>query len=516
MARLRHPLRASLPLGRGLGLGLGLCIASSPAIGCGGRATTEEGESGESGEESAEESATETGTEEGEETGETGEEGPQPTGMCEAFVVDHETDCSIDCPIVLDVKVGCDDTEFGDPGLRVAPRGDEGAWLVTSSSDHAWMMRLDPDASLEEGELPSEFARGTISLALDPAGEPHLAVDATNFDGGDYAGALTYLSLGAGEYLLETVFDRDDKYIPLFDMEIDAGGTAHVWYSSEPPDENSEARRSPSGDWTQQLAPVPGDSGWQRYTVLGDGTPVAFDFDDPAGSWYLWALQGGDTRQIGTGWGSSYPGAYVMITPPTLPSLDVAGPDFVVVKEHVNNVRVAWPTDSEFGEVFVPESEPLELNCLEGVDGSPGSCPETCEETAEGLIEGSTAIARTRDGRVWVGWVVTHYDQSRDVTESCDEEVGCWCNSFVTREDSWSEIILAEVDTQAGTLVERMRLGERDPYVQGRFLDYRESPRIFDMRAFDTDLAVGMRVRGDEDDRPHMRVIRIDTTGIGG
>src|SRR5690606_21301907 len=160
-------------------------------------------------------------------------------------------------------------------------------------------------------ELPDALDRAVISLALDPEGMPHLAADSTKPP--DYAGGLVFVSPSADAYDIKTIFDRPDKYIPLFDMEYDADGRAHVWFSADPPDDRTESIRAIDGTWTERDAPVPGTSGWQRYTVTAGGASVGFDFVEQSGQWFLVALSEGATQRIGNAFGPSYPGGHVHV-----------------------------------------------------------------------------------------------------------------------------------------------------------------------------------------------------------
>src|SRR5690606_11941923 len=62
-----------------------------------------------------------------------------PVIECAGTVVDHSADCNEGCAIVEDVRITCNATEFGDPGLRVAPSPDA-TLLVTAASTSAWLM----------------------------------------------------------------------------------------------------------------------------------------------------------------------------------------------------------------------------------------------------------------------------------------------------------------------------------------------------------------------------------------
>ncbi len=433
-----------------------------------------------------------------------------PVIECAGTVVDHSADCNEGCAIVEDVRITCNATEFGDPGLRVAPSPDA-TLLVTAASTSAWLMELDAQGLILARELPDALDRAVISLALDPEGMPHLAADSTKPP--DYAGGLVFVSPSADAYDIKTIFDRPDKYIPLFDMEYDADGRAHVWFSADPPDDRTESIRAIDGTWTERDAPVPGTSGWQRYTVTAGGASVGFDFVEQSGQWFLVALSEGATQRIGNAFGPSYPGGHVHVAPPALPSAGALEPAYVLVKQHDDGARVAWPTAEGSEEVPIPSTGPVQYTCVVETDGQPGQCPASCEESGVGVEERMVGTARTPDGRVWVAWMVTYLDRTLTYEESCNDEVGCWCNAFIERDDSHGELVLAEIDVESLGVREVFRVADTDPRLEGLFLDYRESPRPLDIRAFGTDLAVGARVRDtDAASPPAIRVLRVDTT----
>src|SRR5690606_31007 len=249
--------------------------------------------------------------------------------------------------------------------------------------------------------------------------------------------------------------------------------------------------------------PVPGDSGYQRFTVEDDGDSVAFDFDEVSGVWRLRALRNSTVSSVGGPYGSSYPGAHLHVAPPALPALDpglpLDTPAYVVLKEHPGEgYRIAPDLDAAQMEVSLPETAPVVWTCVIENNGEPGMCPTSCEETGVGVLERFAATSRTTDGRIWVAYMVSKYDQTREYTETCDEEVGCYCNHDVTREDSEGELVLAQVDLVLGELHEVFRVRDTNPDPFGLFGEYRDSPRPLDMRAHGSVLTVAVRVRGDD------------------
>jgi hypothetical protein len=468
-------------------------------------------------------SATETGG--STETGEIETEGDtEPTGTttdgttgeeidetCEGSVVDHAQQCGADCPIVADVRVACDAHAFGDPGLRVAP-GPDATWLATTSDATAWMMEIQPDGLVGAHELPDDVTRTTMSLALDPQGVPHLSAYAAWR--GDLPSAVVFFAAGGPTYAPELVREGDGSG-SVFDLEFDVEGRAHVWFSSDPPYGRAEAIRSVDATWAQADAPVPGDTGWQRFTVAPDGTSVAFDFALEGELYSLAALAAGVTQTIGTPYGNTYPGMSVQISPPSMPALDVEGPDYFVLKEHEDGYRVAWPIAGDSEEVRLDGTAAFAATCLLPDGNEPGLCPESCEERGTGIDDRMAAIARTSDGRVFVAWMWTELDQTLSYEETCDEEVGCYCNFTIERDDSRGELVLAELDVETLEVREVLRVTDKNPHLWGLFGDYDGSPRPFDMRSFGNDLAIGARVRDTEALSPAaIRVLRIDTTLI--
>jgi hypothetical protein len=310
----------------------------------------------------------------------------------------------------------------------------------------------------------------------------------------------------------ELVFDNPEKYTSVLDFEFDTQGRAHLWVLTDAPDEQTAFVRE-GGQWSDSQPPMPWSPGWQRYGLTSADAPVTFFFA-PA-TWRIVADEGMGAYPLTNGFDLGYTGADALAVPPTLPVPSNGAPYFFFAQDE-SSLRIAYPTITPegFEEVIVPDTATIEFQCLADYDGTPGTCPTSCEEVVDGLYGGMTSVARTTDGRVWVAHVITHFDQTHAYTETCDEEVGCWCNWDVTRDDSWGELVLGSLDVAAGQVVEVLRLDTRAPDMFGLFDDYRESPRGFDMRAFDDRLAIGLREHDHELDVPALRVWHVDTSLI--
>lgn len=432
-----------------------------------------------------------------------------PFEACAAEPVDHSADCGEGCPILFDARVTCDAYAFGDPGLRVAPAANSTV-LVTSSDESAWMMHLRDDG-MDAQILPEVMSRKTIHLALDAEGTPVLAADTTQALG--FEGGVTVL-LGEGpDFETEDVYEGD-VFAPVFNTEMGSDGRLHVWFSSDPPEGRTESIRDANGEWTSRNAPVPGTSGWQMFTVDSDGESVGFDFvEGAAGTWSLAALSGGATQTMSDFY-PDYPGARVSVAPPPMPPLEVEGPAYVTLVEHDDGLRVSWPTDDGFEEWPLEGTAPIAPTCVVEADDDGNCFPKSCTEVGTGVEPIWSAIARTSDGRVWAAWMRTNLDLDLTFTASCDPEVGCFCNSDVTRDDSWGELVLAEVDLETRELREAFVLRDANPHGFGLFSS-EDSARALDLRAWGSELAIGTRVR-DEGifDPGAIRVLRVDTASI--
>jgi len=441
-------------------------------------------------------------------------DGEPPTGECTVSVVDHSQSCADGCPILSDLLVHCDDTAFGDRGLRVAPEPNaDRLYFVTAGSNYAWFGALASDASGELEVLPEGFTGKFIALAQDPAGAPFAAADQTQF-GPTYAGGVVIRDLL--DRSEELVFDAPDRYLPLLDFEFDTQGRAHVWIKTVAPDERRRFVRAAAGGWTSEPAPAPGERRWKRFGLTSEDAPVAFGFvESPTNDWRLHVDEGAGAYSIGSSFGTRYPDAYALAVPPTLPSLAVGEPRYLRFSQSMTGFRVVAPTAEGYVERLIAKATAVEYDCPTEAAFKNG-CPQSCEELAVGLLDRQVAVARTSDGRIWAAWAVTHFDQTWVYTERCDEEVGCWCETSVSRDDNWGEIVLAQVDVENGGVVEVLRVDTLDPELTGASTRSDEVARTFDMRAFDDRLAIGQRIRSVERGAlaPDMRLLHIDTSLI--
>ncbi|MEO1271269.1 MAG: hypothetical protein AAFX99_24520 [Myxococcota bacterium] len=437
----------------------------------------------------------------------------EATGECTVAQVDHSAACDEGCPITVDVRMRCDSSEFADPGLGVAPSADdEGVYLVTSGSDHAWLASFYADGSSSVEPLPETFARNTHSIAQSPSGTLSIGADLTR--GANYLGGVTYyepLSPGATE---ELVFDNPEKYTSVSDLEFDSDGVPHIWFLSDAPDERTHAWKPLGGEWQTERATLPGDSnsGWGRFTIATDRSPVAFNFDrDSDDGWSLWADGGDGPFAISSSLGRRL--AWASPVPPPMPALEVEGPRFAIFSQYESSFRVSAPNDDGgYDEILIASEPALTLSCTADYDdGTTATCPAQCDELATGLDTGMVAVSRTSDGRWWAAWAVTTIDQTLTFEEDCHEDIGCWCARTGTlRDDSRGELVLAELDFATGETHEVLRLDSFVPNPSAWY-DANQQAHALDMRAFGDQLALGVRVASTSDE---IRVLRIDTNLI--
>lgn len=124
---------------------------------------------------------------------------------------------------------------------------------------------------------------------------------------------------------------------------------------------------------------------------------------------------------------------------------EASAPEFIVLASTETFARVAPPADSGLQTVDLPfRDRPLEACSTERCEG---------ECAWEGDYTDATAIARTTDGRIWVASLAVHEDTTtayRVVTE----EDAYICAAEYTRDESVAEVVLHEVDLEAGTSAE--------------------------------------------------------------
>lgn len=421
--------------------------------------------------------------------------------VCEAVAraASSEGCLTAECSVVLDTDVLCDDLEFGEPGVRVAPAANA-TWLATASSDATIVYRIEQDGAerVDEG-LPPEYARNTYSIATDASGRLHLGVDATRA-GNDYVGGAEHAVFDGTAWTRTLVHDRDDKYVSMINLEIGADDRASLWISDDAPETCVIAQQTAEGTFTTESAPTVTDGGGGRWFSLGvDAQGIAFDVRSEG----LIALIDGDERVVGST-GTSYD---YRVTHAPAPFDGALGPTYAALLVQPTGLTVVWPEgDETWGEVAVPGSREPVATCPFPDDDA---CTGSCVETSVGVEAPSFAIARTSDGMFWVAFVETTFDVDYDFEEECEEEAGCFCSAIPQEDRSTFTLRLFKVDPTTST-VEAV-YASPIPRLLGRFTDLFSQPRSLDLRGYGTSLAIGMRLADPSPAAPAVRVMRIET-----
>jgi hypothetical protein len=435
--------------------------------------------------------------------------------VCTSQVMHHPSACPAEpCAITEDVEIACDDWEYAAPGLRVGPAPDA-TWLMTTSDRERFAFRVaGGEATRGDDGLPETYARQILSFALDSGGQPHLAVDVTGFDSaGHYPGGAEHAALADGAWSTSLVYDREDKGVPVIDLEIGPGDTPYVWIVSDAPGAVVLATPVDEGQWSAEPAATPDTGGgWRRFTLTASGEPVAFDFEEiVAGSaWQLRTVIAGKEASLGAVVDDWSPGGYAVTHAISPATAAPAGPPLAVAVMHDDGLHVAWPVELGFTELVVDDSERLTPSCDASWDNG---CPGPCHDAASGLERDAYAIARTADGVVWVAFVRTALNLDLRFEEHCDPEPGCYCEAIVDDDQTTATLHLVRIDTAAPSVAEVLSTSIAPLQTFNLFSDLWTPVRLVDLRGHGSDLAIGVRTRTAGDPLgAAVRVLRLDTT----
>jgi hypothetical protein len=240
------------------------------------------------------------------------------------------------------------------------------------------------------------------------------------------------------------------------------------------------------------------DDNHARWTLDRDGLPVGFAlaFTDTT---QLEAYAGGENVVMG------HPAEYVGFgfrpLSPAMPPAPEGVPAFAAVMQYDEGLSIAWP-DGEGGslEQAVPDSGQVGSRCpIPALDRCENS---VCAERYDFVAVDGFAVTQTSDGRLWLVWLESHVDQQGSFTLACNadpfsEEETCTCYPAApTRRDNHTTLHLARFDFSTRELVETLSLA----LPQMRFdsgYDQFQDARVLDARAFDDQLAIGLRTEGE-------------------
>jgi hypothetical protein len=448
---------------------------------------------------------------------------------------EHASACpTTTCPIVEDVNVTCTDDHFSWPGLRVAP-APTATWLITASQNERYAFSIQNGSGTRSQGLPDDFADQTMWLALSPEGQPVVATDTQRFvnapDGGYVAvGGTQYEALGPQGWL-GWVVQPAPGAAPVVGLQVASDGTPNVWVGAPP-----RYQRVVPGDGGSivQSAPVPGNNlglGDNRFTLARNGEPVSFDIVASPGPgvmppFQLHAFFSGVDRPIGAADvdGSTGIGPYTVADFPA-PSQPDAGALAAAAILEGDGVHVAWLDATSWAETVVPSTAPFAFTCVVPPNTP---CPsDVCHETGSGTLVQSNgqgdsetfALARTSDGVAWLAYLVTQYDEqvryAPAVPTSSSSGGGDECATVVDSGGSSRTLHVARIPLDGSPSSDVLTLPVANPgaFANGYNANSAEAvtARLFDARAFGTDLAIGFQTTSNSG-ADTVRVLRIDTT----
>lgn len=309
------------------------------------------------------------------------------------------------CALVRDLRITCpDDPYFGDQTLRVAG-GEAGVHLSTASFNGNYLFRADGQGS---GSVAEQVPVPQLPLV-----DPHLIPDGLGrvlLAGVDVGGTLDDRQLlwllrpsVGGVYFGEPLTSQQ-AWLDLLGLEVDAEGRVHAWFTEagsryhllEAPSDDPEAEAA----WIESLRPsqsqgphsLTRDDLELDLRVLGGSLRAHLGVDDSEGvvlldglsqaptSWAL-ARKAGPAYQAGGQDDSLEPVALVGLDE----GLSLVGP----------GVSVAIPETPALPPIcFTPE-----------YDADADSCGDPCVDDRVGVETDAAAVARDRQGRLWVAWI---------------------------------------------------------------------------------------------------------------
>ncbi|MDI1450753.1 hypothetical protein [Polyangium sp. 6x1] len=438
-----------------------------------------------------------------------GGEGGQGAGpvTCSFEVASHEDACpGASCPIVADVEVRCTEGMLlGSAGIRVVP-APAGTYLATSSVMATHFFEIRADGGRPVDGFPLKFiGHAPLLLAQDTDGAV-LAV-ADQRVGGPNAESLMLVRTPGVGFTMEAITTREVGTLSPLDFEVNASGVRHVWNENAPlSKDNSLWTSPPNGMWSESNVGTR-----DRFTLDASGAPVWIGRHvTDAGI----ALQYGDPpKDLGTpkpydpnGLGNPLP---YRVTHGSPMALDPAAPPIVAVLQHDEGLRVVWPDGDSFGEILVPETAVPSYVCppASELPGNPPCAPD-CHETATGIEHEAFAVTRTQDGAAWLAWVVHSLDYVHVYAETCFEGNLCFCDDGPpTDVKTKSELVLARVAPGASQVEKVLTLPIDRVSAFNYNVDFRGEARLVDVRAFGSEIAVGLRLEDDKGAK--LRVLRI-------
>lgn len=402
-------------------------------------------------------------------------------------------------------------------GLRVAPAPNT-TWLSTSSNADQMLFRISGGSA----ERSNHGLLHSGLLALDNEGSLHMAYIETPLGASLYSNPpfAAHAVLRGNTWTSERVYANPPGSTFVDAFEIAQDNQLYLWASGGVIDVAWLMTKKPAAtSWT-------GSSGggalfWDRgYTVINDGSPVTLGVVRPNSGALgdLYVELAGENIELSRG---LIPHSTFRVTHAPPPSSDASvGPDLATVTQASSGLSVAWLTPDGVAHVDLPGTTftpSPEESIFVGVKDP--VCASSSRYVAAGVALDEYNIARTSDGSIWVAYIYTKYDVQHHYEASCtvcSDDNCCRCDRVIEQDASRASLHLLRIDTITATAREVLVLPMAPLQVRAYFLKSWRDPRMFDMRGFGKNLAIGLRTRSKTVARPNVRVLRIDTSTLTG
>jgi hypothetical protein len=370
------------------------------------------------------------------------------------------------------------DREFTQLGLRVTA-GEDRENLLASSDDRATLLRSSGGAITIETP-PLEFLRQTALLGSSGS-LTYVATDTRRSDGSGRMVILRRNPDASWNTIVQSPPEEEGPHL-LYDLVI-FGDAVQLWLDNGLEWPSHIHVSDIYGQTTEFSYPITRGS-WNRWTVGYDGWHRALSFEEGPEGWQLgmWrpstAQVEGFQLLIGAPVPTCQPLAYRPVLP-TLPQIPTpsSAPDFSVVIQHPDALRIAWPIGDESHDEFIVPGTPL--------------AGSACTPEAAGLLIDGFGVAQTGDGRLWLAWVET-----RTCEPAVDGTLRVASYEFATR-----------------TLTEQLEL-PIDPLAPIVRTLEPANAQMLDVRAWGSSVAIGLRTREGGLGIASARLIRLETAEL--
>lgn len=477
-----------------IALSLGLLTTA-----CGDSSNAVEGDGGfgsSTGATEEESSASETGT------SDYGPPAPEDV-ECVGVPIADEPQCGAgSCPALVHLEITCNDWALADAGPRVAA-DDEHTWLIMSTLMTSVAMTGDAEGAQMVGTLPPSTGDGPWSLAQGDDGALWIA----SFGGDDQRHpdrSLYLLEHDDGQWIEHTPLSQEDGRA--FNSMDLVDGQPRLWVDSWEHEEISAHTRTADGTWVRASWPKPAPLDDDHYGTTADGELLALGVERADnGENEVRHYQGDAFVAISDSLSNGNSTRLSVVPDALVPALD-GSRNPMVAHNWTRGAFVLWgvdgfPTSIPIGSTSVPSCR------------SAGACDLTCTDTGPITDHGTLAVARTDDGTTWIAHGLRLENSTWSFTWELDEFDNWNCVPRLVSDDSSGELQLFRANSadDEPELVMRLPL-DLPPTAEGSM----PHSTAIDMRAWGDELAIGVRLAGPSGGDERMRLLRVDTTQLGG